>query len=225
MPEPSHKSLMGSCAINVYLDLYTARMNQAIPWSQQEVSPSLLLVTQSPLGWKGPGTYCCCLGRTQPVWSTVLVFNHRILHAACPSSWVHLWAVAPVINRWHKDLRSGHSLVAASLCPILKASLQIKLQKRGVRRAPVKLDHSLLSRMQRASLNLRVRQLKLCSLGRDLAQIDGPTEQSQTVFTLQQDVARWEQARQAVDITVPAHDMAAAESWCCSSAGWVQLSL
>lgn len=37
---------------------------------------------------------------------------------------------------------------------------------------------------------LRVRQLKLCSLGRDLAQIDGPTEQSQTVFILQQEVAR-----------------------------------
>lgn len=37
---------------------------------------------------------------------------------------------------------------------------------------------------------LKVRQWRFCSLGRDLAQIDGPTEQSQTVSTLQKEVAR-----------------------------------
>lgn len=154
MPEPSHKSLMGSCAINVHLDLCVARMNQAIPWGHQEVAPSLLLVLQSPLGWEGPGAYCCCLGKTQFVWGMVLLFNHRIQHAACPFSCVQLWVVAPVINRWHKGLRSGHSLVATFLCRILKTSLQMMLQKRWVRRAPVNLNNSLLSRMQRASLNL-----------------------------------------------------------------------
>jgi len=59
----------------------------------------------------------------------------------------------------------------------------------------------------------------------DLAETDGPTEQSQAVFTLQREVERWEGARKDVETLMPAHDTEAAETWCWSSVGWMQVSL
>lgn len=69
--EPSHKSLVRSCAINVHWDLYAARVKQAVPSGHRKVASSLLLVTESPLEQKGPGA-CCCLERSQSALSMMV---------------------------------------------------------------------------------------------------------------------------------------------------------